>query len=229
MRRRSRSASAASRASAGGVCGCEEARQSSSASRTRGDETEQRLPARNCTSCADASTARRRTQRRCERASAIARIQPRRRDPALANLLLVAVGAEFLLERRLHVDLAQHAEPLLGEFRTYPGDCFLDRERRRGGSWCSGCQLWTCLLQFLVSHHRCLRALLLGLGRLGDVGVQVGDDRLLAGHNHAAGDEDGDRFVPGRADQLVAVCPLDRHLASGVGEAEFGEALANAV
>ena len=61
------------------------------------------------------------------------------------------------------------------------------------------------------------------------MGVQIADDRLLAGEHLAARDEDGDRVLAGGADELGAALPRDRHLPDDVGEAELGQALAHAV
>ena len=63
---------------------------------------------------------------------------------------------------------------------------------------------------------------MLGVGLLGEMGVQIADDWLLAGDDFAGGDEHGNRLMAGCTDELGTAVPLDRHLANEVGEAEFG-------
>jgi hypothetical protein len=49
----------------------------------------------------------------------------------------------------------------------------------------------TCSFQLLSLRVGGLGAVTLGFGRLGEVGVQMGGDRVFAGDEFAAGDEDG--------------------------------------
>jgi hypothetical protein len=74
-----------------------------------------------------------------------------------------------------------------------------------------------------------LRALPLRVRRLGELLLEIGQDRLLAVDRLGAGDQDRNRPAPGRRRELRALIVFDGDLMDGVGEAELGQALAHPV
>jgi hypothetical protein len=63
--------------------------------------------------------------------------------------------------------------------------------------------------------------------RLGEVGIQIGEDRRFALDGLPVGEQNGDLACAGGGAELGPSFALDRHLTGCVGETELGQALAH--